>query len=108
MIYTDEMYAREMNQHLTLCAIEDGIPVSRIGYSNRWTNAPGTRQTFNGSNFPQYQIKTAFNGWLEVNADGYVYVLSTDKKLCNRLDCFVTSFQLAALREAGLPESYCR
>ncbi len=55
-----------------------------------------------------HRIRVAFDGWLERNADGHVYVLSPDKTLCNRLDCFVTGYQLAALREAGLPESLCK
>jgi hypothetical protein len=55
-----------------------------------------------------HRIRTAYNGWLEQNPDGYIYVLSTDKTLCNRLDCFVTSFQLAAVREAGLSESFVK
>jgi hypothetical protein len=55
-----------------------------------------------------HRIHTSSDGWLEVNADGHVYLLSPDKTLSNRLDSFVTSFQLAALREAGLPESLCK
>lgn len=52
MYYSDEMFARDTNYHLTLCAIAEAVPVSRIGYSNRWTNAEETRKTFNAEMLP--------------------------------------------------------
>lgn len=56
MFYSDEMYTRDMNHHLTLCAIQECIPVSRIGYSNHWTNAPETRKTFNTDHLPMFRV----------------------------------------------------
>lgn len=52
-----------------------------------------------------FRVKKAYNGFLEHNVDGHYYVLSLDKSLCNRLDCFVTSFQLAVVKEIGLSET---
>ena len=55
-----------------------------------------------------YKLNISSDGWLEVNTDGHVYLISPGKTLVNRLDSFVTSFQLAVLREAGLSESLCK
>jgi len=63
MHYSDEMYVREMNHHLLVCAIEDGIPVSRIGYSNRWTNDRASRRSFNSDkvDVPMHTIVGGFD-----------------------------------------------
>lgn len=58
----------------------------------------------------QYELGGTFTGIVEVNADGYVYLIAGKgrSQLVNRLDSFNTSYQLKVLREAGLSESLAR
>ena len=57
----------------------------------------------------KWTLTKSFNGTVEYDGTDYYLIAGKGKSaLVNRLDSFVTSYQLAVLREIGQPESHVR